>query len=378
MQGSLGVWYNSSAAKTEGHEPKVELHFNLWRDLPHREDALDVGIMLKDARTVEEFCFYFPGEINASCVQDLSSILEDQTTLSAVFNDTLEVRASDHGSFEALRTGAIAFHVWSVDFSCDQEAAFRMVPEEQYRGTVVTFCKPLFQKMTHVGAHYLRFRINFNEALSTVFVNAVPASDRVFLSSFDTAESVEFRLNEKRNFGPQLRSMYKVMRMPEILAVHYLLVRKLNVELVQAHATFRKIRRLEKGLWDKYLVGLGSPVADEMLIYHWRELTLQKKSIEDFAAFVTFRAPRNNILIYVWGILLLGSAGSALQSIFQFAFSPRGKSATVWPNLISLLIPSALLILTFFWVTKLSAHWHRLGIAARGKRWIARKKSGST
>ena len=61
------------------------MHFNVWRDLPQpAEDALDIGFLFNDPRTFERLLLYIPGEVMRAHLQDLSSVLEDNTTLSAV------------------------------------------------------------------------------------------------------------------------------------------------------------------------------------------------------------------------------------------------------------------------------------------------------
>ena len=135
-----------------------------------------------------------------------------------------------------------------------------------------------------------------------------------FHSSFYLNQMIEFRLNEKRNFSEELRLRQQNGRPPKISAVHYFLIRDLTVELTQSHATFRKMRRLEPGLWDNYLSKLGSPRPENMIIYHWRELAKDGGTVDDFIALASFRQSGRNIILYLLAIVVLGVMGSSAQA----------------------------------------------------------------
>jgi hypothetical protein len=124
----------------------------------------------------------------------------------------------------------------------------------------------------------------------------------------------EFRVNERRNFGTALREQYPKMEMPTIRVIQYFLVRSIATELVLSHADFRKVRRLEPGLWDHYLEGLGQISAERMVIYHWRA-GADGKPVEDFIALALFRTARQNLLPFLGAFVVLGAAGSATQSL---------------------------------------------------------------
>ncbi|RDW13784.1 hypothetical protein DIE28_06220 [Paracoccus thiocyanatus] len=88
------------------------------------------------------------------------------------------------------------------------------------------------------------------------------------------------------------------------------------------HKPFRKVRRLEGKLWRHYLLGNGGErrvaeyerLADRMVIYHWREDAQDKRPVEDFVAFASFRASARNIWLYLLIAVLLGAVGSTLSA----------------------------------------------------------------
>ena len=317
MRGSLAVWCKTDPVQISGHAPSVELHFNIWCGLPGNiPDVLDIGILFKEARPIKELYLYVPRKVDFEQLKDLSSLLKEPTTLSAVFNDTLEVGHHKAGSLEVLKKNELSFRIISVDFAIpDQLTIEHIVEEDGQFGTIITFGSGVFSRMQDVGDHYIRFRLNLSDGLSDMLVSRIEPRDRLFLSSFYRTQMIEFRLNEKRNFSRTLRERQNDGRSPAILAVHYFLVRDLNVEMVQSHATFRKMRRLEPRLWDNYLSELGSPKRENMIIYHWREVAEQNKTIEDFIALTSFREASDNLWLYILAIIVLGAIGSSTQSL---------------------------------------------------------------
>jgi hypothetical protein len=308
VRGSLAVWCEASH---ESAKPAIDLHFNLWRDLPGSPDVLDVGFNFQHAHSFNRLHFFIPAVVDAKDIQDLSAVLEDAPTLSAVFNDTLTVGKADGESFDAVRGSKVEYRIARINF--EKHLSLREVPERAGSGTVITLNDSLFQTMPEHGNHYVRLRVKLRGNLARVFSDDFDPHDRIFLSGFFRTDVVEFRVNEKRNFGQALRSLYPDMQMPVINAIHYFLVRSIAAELVTSHADFRKVRRLEPLLWDRYLEGLGSVSAEKMVIYHWRAGV--EKSVEDFIALAWFRAPRQNLILYLCAILLLGAAGSTTQAL---------------------------------------------------------------
>jgi len=320
MRGSFSVWCTSrDNEEVSGHDPRLELHFNIWCGLPGNiPDVLDIGILFKEARPIRELFLYVPRIVKRDQVQDLSQLLKHAATLSAVFNETLEVGNERPGSFDVQKNGEVAFRIFSLDLDNPAQASIEVLPEEDGQsGTVVRLGGEIISQISGVGDHYIRLRVALSGNLSDMLVSRIEPSDRLFLSSFYRMQMIEFRLNEKRNFSKELRERQKSGRAPVISAVHYFLVRDLSVEMVQSHATFRKMRRLEPRLWDNYLSGLGRPKPEDMIIYHWRDIAESGKTVEDFVALASFREAGNNLWLYIAAIIFLGAIGSGTQSLLS-------------------------------------------------------------
>ena len=105
MRGSLAVWCEASPSAS----PELVLHFNLWRDLPGSPDVLDVGFQFQHAHSFAKLHFFIPAKVVLEDISDLSEVLEDDFTLSAVFNETLTVGAKDASSFHRCRGPNLLF-----------------------------------------------------------------------------------------------------------------------------------------------------------------------------------------------------------------------------------------------------------------------------
>lgn len=91
----------------------------------------------------------------------------------------------------------------------------------------------------------------------------------------------------------------------------------MGVEMTQSHTGFRKMRRLEPGMWERYLDRCPGFNPDKMIIYHWASSAPSATgNVESFTALATFRAYYTGSLwIYGAVIVALGAMGSALQGL---------------------------------------------------------------
>lgn len=329
MRGSLAIWCDSADAEVHGYHPKIELHFNMWRDLPGGKQALDIGILFKEARPIRRLHVYIPADVPMNAVEDLSSTLQDSETLSAVFNDLLEVGERSSNTYEVMRGQKVILRIVRIDAATHLRFETLTEPDGS-KGTVITFEESFLSLMREVGDHYTRLRIPLQGDIAKLFNDEFIPRDRIFLSGFYKTDVVEFRVNERRNFGAALRARYPNMVMPTILTLQYFLVVDIGTELVRSHAAFRKMRRLEPALWTRYLEAFGSVKPDQMVIYHWRAGGEPGKNVDDFIAFASFRAAKLNIRPYLFAILLLGAGGSALQSLGTKALGSLGLGEDCW------------------------------------------------
>lgn len=328
MKGTLALWYEPRNPPVE-ERVRVELHLNLWRDLPSRANFLDVGMLFDNPEGMQRFYLYVPATLEAEQIGDLSEILK--FTANAVFNDVVELGAEQEGRYETVRSGArdtvFRIHPDDIELSDAGDAVVGA-------GTRVTFRGDLVSRMHRAtGRSYLRFRIRLSGDAEGLFSSEVLAKDRIFLSAAGQLEVTEFRLNERRSYPSRIADRQAEGNF-RITRIHYFLIRDLQYQLISQHAPFDKIRRMEAKLWLKYLASaypegadrITAELAERLVIYHWKEKERvaanagqeAKLDVEgglsDFIAFASFQTTRTKLILYASMIILLGAAGSLLAA----------------------------------------------------------------
>ncbi len=325
MRGSIALWHDTTEANAAGYAPRVEVHINIWRNNERQKrdhfDLFDIGFRFEELRTLRSLSISFPFIVQQEYVSDLFKVMHDSSTLSAIFNETLTPTGMADGDnrFTASHTESkkVQLFVWRCR---EEELLFSTIGNGIDRGTVITISDRFFDRLRpQVGDHYLRLRIKVPIGTDNGFVSSNDPKDSAFLSTISTNEIVEFRLNERRNFSDGIRDKLQAngCTLIDISSVHYFLIRDMGVELTQSHTPFRKMRRLEPGIWERYLANCPGFNPDKMIIYHWASLSgSAMAAVDSFTALATFRAYYpGSLWTYGAVIVALGAMGSALQSV---------------------------------------------------------------
>ncbi|MBG0801485.1 hypothetical protein IYW40_11085 [Methylocystis sp. H4A] len=294
-------------------------------------DALDVGFRIKERHAIEKLNFFVPAKIEAANVVDLSQVLKDQKTLSAVFNESLRIGRETNDAFAALKSNSsVSLYVMKLDMQSDVEIR-HIYDGDKTAGSILQFKESIFNKMSQVGDYYIRIRLLLSGQLRQLFVSNFKQADRIFVSSFYTTDMIEFRLNERRTFPAGLLQAYPMMRWPKLSAIYFILIRDFRAELVRSHTGFHKIRRLEKHLWSSYLASLSKKAPQQMMLYHWR-VKASTENIDDFTAFASFRTINHLIPLYIFAIVLIGMAATAFEAEIYAYLSPSGPDCAAQTN----------------------------------------------
>lgn len=365
MRGSLGVWAEPLNGGSEAPLPILDLHINVWRDLPGGRSSVDFGFQLTEVDNLQRIFLYIPATLQITDVEDLSEVLKFGQTLSAVFNDTVEITGHRQGSFDVRRSNGFEFRIYNLEPIRDFDIEYVPISDRE-NGSVVKFSTEFCDRLRQApgGAAYLRVRVHLSPANGEIFYSYASPADSWLLSRFYRTELNEFRLNERRSFPDAIVrwSMGSEFRIRRVL---YFLIRDFRYELLVQHVQFKRTRRLEPDIWNDYLAPTGkrgatkrvNDVGERMLIYQWREdappRTLESAAagerswIEDFSAFASFKSPQDNIWAYVIAILALGALGGALQAVIfavvvHFKW-PSIPSTNIWQALVCFLILVVLL-----------------------------------
>jgi len=327
MRGSIAIWSEATPIEAAGYAPKIEAHINIWRNSDRKSgqghfDLLDIGILFQEVRALRRLSISLPFTMDQANIIDLFEVMRDDTTLSAIFNETLEGRRKSQSEdfFEAFHTERKCVQCFVQRCRRGADWTLRKLDDGDDTGHVIVIGPTFFDRIrAAVGDHYLRLRVMVPIGQHNGFVSDNRPRDSAFLSTISTSEIIEFRLNEMRNFSTALRKELKEVdcRLIDISAVHYFLIRDMTVEMTQSHMNFRKMRRLEPRIWDNYLTGFPGFFPDRLIIYHWASFAKSTtEPVENFTALATFRARyTGSLAVYAAVIVALGALGSAAQAI---------------------------------------------------------------
>ncbi|TNC74336.1 hypothetical protein [Rubellimicrobium roseum] len=368
----------SSDVHSTSPKPRLELHFNLWRDLSPLFSFLDIGLLLSNTEQLGRIYVYVPAYIDPTWISDLSPVLKDEHTLNAVFNSVISLKSEQDYSFEAEEQGEYFATIHSVNttkeiFTTSQQDL------NSDGGSVIAFGEALCERIRSAerallqsgkrhAPQYLRFRIRFPSDRMQVFSSVLPADESAWSPSFESLELIDFRLNEKRSYPRRVADLAEGKEF-HVEAVHYFLIREATRQLVMQHAPNHKVRRLEGLIWNNYLEGrpysggeTRTYPTERMLIYHWKKqgsgTPREEQAIDDFTAFASFRGSEPNLKMFIFGAVLLGAVGSSTSTVVtalvQSAITgpirsklgltlPEGITTAVTANLIGVVIVIGLL-----------------------------------
>lgn len=342
MRGSIAIWHDKEEDSANGYSPRVEIHINIWKgdrnSKAQRFHLFDIGLRFKEIRSLKTLSLYLPFAVTQERVTDLFDVMSDDTTLSAIFNETLVAKKGPDANemFEAQdESGKTQFHVSSC--KSDKDITLRGIVDGDGTGTVIAFRREFLDRLnTKVGDQYFRLRISVPYETENGFISEMHPKESAFLSTISTNEVVEFRLNERRNFSEAIRKELEGRNdLIEVSAVHYFLIRDMTVEMTQSHTPFKKMRRLEPKIWEKYLGNQRQFYPENMIIYHWSSV---ENPVVSFTALAKFRAYyAGRLLVYAFVVIGLGALGSACQALLAapaaqalVALGLAHQSESVW------------------------------------------------
>ncbi len=164
------------------------------------------------------------------------------------------------------------------------------------------------------GKTYYRIRIKsaFVELLSSI---DKPANSTLE-SAFACTETVDFRLNEKRNLHSSL--LHQIHKDGEVnfKLIHLFIMREADYDYIFSSGKLYRSRVLEKDFWTQYIGGNYS--FKKIIAYQWMEA-----DSENLCALVKFRFGRSNwrtIFSFLFWALLIAIVGGVIGSILVSIF----------------------------------------------------------
>lgn len=351
MDGTLALWFDP-LGDAHADAPRIDVHVNLWRDLPSGFDFLDVGLRFKDVAELARVLMFVPGRITRDDVSDLWAVMRYGEVLKIVFNEVVLPGPGSADAYLIEQDGQPWLTMHRIDVTRD--LSFETVYSPDGDGTIITFeehfCNRLRAAMNGCDG-YARFRIDLQGAASRMFTVETHSQHGHLAPTTDVTETTEFRLNVVRSYPEVVAHRARVGRF-SIEKVHYFLIRDVGRRMVAQHGGVRNVRRLETRPWRAYVEnrpGGDAGDMDRFVIYHWKA-DGRIQPFEEFAAYASFAADRPHLAWYAVGIVLLGALGSAVASeaAALVALASWSSAVTASATLFLCTLPVAV----FWWFSK--------------------------
>lgn len=283
---------------------------------------LDVGVRFSQLEETDTINIFFPFVISP---QDYDSQLglnlaNDNQLLSAIFNSELKsIKFEDNlyhhsdidfsSKGDDLKKGIRFFTNIDLQDNNNNPLGAGVTLHSVNEGSILIFPIKNFKIEPKDRDGYFRFRLILNplsrRALSTYYI----PSDSFMLTTEESVEIIDFRVNEIRNTPKKVNSLLKSGDV--LTKVHFFLIREVKSEYVMSDTKYHRSRLLEGDLWQGYLQSQHvKPIKNvsKMLIFHWKsskEELINDKYLENFSAFAKFRHTRHSFWIIVRSIIIV-------------------------------------------------------------------------
>lgn len=321
-----------------------ELHLNIWekeRLWPLESAFLDVGLMLDVADTAQTFEFVLPWAISNSDIEDLAPRLQEAGAIPAIFNEGW-VCSNSNGSAGFVTDPATNDVFTFVEVGADLKLYFHN-PGTTNAQQSITLNLPAIKSKSHSASQsakrmYVRFRVK--NVPKTFYRVSINPKDRIFLSSWQRTEIIDFRMNVRRGvplgFENKVNGIFATFQ-----KVHLFLMKSRDQDIVFEDKRFKSCRSLEDELfWANYSLSAKSndyhrfwsrQRVKNSLGYQWTK-TIEKNQVTgvdipvgEFGTLARFKSVRFGIIKFIIIAGLVGALGNMVWDTVKY----RYESATI-------------------------------------------------
>lgn len=317
---SFGLWYKKS--NENDNIPVFSVHINFWSESVKKDSGtpdLDVGIKIKDFRSVNELIFHCPFIVEESQVKDLVPKLCKLENANIVFNTDGVIQTKNSYSVYSFKKNEEEETLLMFPLNQDLEEIYNLNGEDNKTDIVFNFSifneylknKADFAEINEV---YIRFRISSNELKNSIYFDCEP-SNKSFESAFSGTRIFDFKINEKRNLGSKTIAKIDLKKytFPQIDNIHLLVMEPSSYDVESFANKQMTCRELEGELWDDYFGANINYSKGRVLAYHW-------KFENECSCLVKVKYSKTNVITliaYIVMVLALGVLGSTIVAIIQ-------------------------------------------------------------
>lgn len=326
---SFALWCSNKNGKLNPNK-KAEVHINLWNKEDHdrKNYCFDFGFLIEDIDSIENLYLYVPFKVKKNDISDLGGIISNNKLSNAIFNENFTTTDGEpkrlivNGDKEKSKFIIYSLEVESqIDIKQCARSGNTSVP-----GTILKIkVGEISVKPEEILKYYFRIRIKINSA-DIELINDEIKGVSIFSNQFTNTEVIDFRLNDVRSCSEELREQFDKGQKLEIVAVHYLILRSANDEIIHYGKEINS-RMLERDLWSDYIDG----TSHNIIAYHIKskakkvydskkDLCEYEEYIDDFCDLTRFQYQKDTrwiIIKYIIGIIVLGAIGGVIGNIIS-------------------------------------------------------------
>lgn len=284
---SIAIWLED--ANNNSIDSKIDLHANLWRckkyvtnvkgKLKEKKNKnkyiCDFGIKFTPLNTEQYINIYFPNEdLTYYDIEDLGNHFKNDELSNAVFNE--------YNDTNSRGTLWVKIKNQKLDLRVRLLEDHDITINNKYKGCILKIKIPKCDGCTDLTKLYIRFRIK--NIIDDLFIKKYLPKDSFSKSSFQKIETIDYRVNEKRNIPKSMSEDIK--NWPEFETVHFLCLVNSEDELIFSDKSMHSSRSIEKKLWEKYL---HPYIFSSLIAYHWK---IKKK--REINTLIKFQTHSNN------------------------------------------------------------------------------------
>ncbi|MGV8898675.1 MAG: hypothetical protein ACOH2B_05430 [Burkholderiaceae bacterium] len=325
-----------------------ELHLNIWeKEYFWSSDSafLDVGLMLDVAETAQTFEFVLPWLVSDKDIEDLAPRLQESGAIPAIFNEGW-VCSNSNGSAgyvtDQTSSSIFTFVEMRTDLEVYSHNPGTRNEQQSIRLNVPGIKAKSVSAMSSATRMYVRFRVK--KVPKTFYRVSINPKDRIFLSSWQRTEIIDFRMNVRRGvplgFEQKVNGIFVAFQ-----KVHLFLMKSRDQDIVFEDKRFKSCRSLEdEHFWANYSLSAKSNDWDRFwsrqrvkssLGYQWTK-TIEKNllggvdmPVTEFGTLARFKNIQFGIIKFIIIAGLVGALGSMVWDGIKY----RYESSMVTPIL---------------------------------------------
>lgn len=317
---SFGLWYKNNNENND--TPVFSIHINFWSESVKKDSGipdLDVGIKVKNFKSVNELIFHCPFVIVENDVKDLEPKLCKLKNANIIFNTDGAIQTKKSYSVYSFKKNENEEKLLLFPLIQDLGEIYCLYKEDNK--TDILFNFSIFNEylknkdeFADINEVYIRFRISSTELKNSIYFDCEP-SNKSFESAFSGTRIFDFKINEKRNLGSKTIAKIDMQKylFPQIDNIHLLVMEPSSYDVESFANKQMTCRELEGELWDDYFGKNINYSKGRVLAYHW-------KFENECSCLIKIKYSKTNVTTltaYIVMVLALGVLGSTIVAIIQ-------------------------------------------------------------